>query len=151
MTSTKHFEMALRAVEEDPEEEDFITFTFPDPNYDEGVSPEFKAYRPSPSQFAIAMSATGPRRDLGVKLAGIIDFMVEVLDDDGQAYVTNRLLTSDRKDPFGLEELTDLMNWMVEEWTARPTEPPSVSSRSASRGGQRSKRSTTRKTSSASA
>jgi hypothetical protein len=147
--ATKHFEMALRAVEADPEEEDFITFDFPE--MDGTRSPEFKAYLPSPSQFAIAVSATGPRRDLATKLAAIVDFMVEVLDEEGQAYITNRLMTSDRKDPFGLDELTELMNWMVEEWTARPTGRPSGSTRSASRGGPKSRRTTTKRTSSASA
>lgn len=147
--ATKHFEMALKAVESDPDEDDFITFDFPDSNYDEGRSPEFKAYRPLPSQFAIAVSATGPRRDVATKLAGVIDFMVEVLDDEGQAYITNRLM--DRKDPFGLEELEQIMEWMIEEWTARPTERPSGSTRSASSVGPRSRRATTKRTSSASA
>jgi len=147
--STKHFEMAVKAIEQEPDEDDFITFDFPDANYDDGRSPEFKAYRPLPSQFAIAMSAIGPRRDLGTKLAGIVDFMVEVLDDEGQSYVTNRLL--DRRDTFGLDELQQLMEWMIEEWSARPTERPSGSTRSASRGGPKSRRPTTRKTSSASA
>ena len=147
--ATKHFEMALRAIESDPDDDDFITFDFPDDTYDSGRSPEFKAYRPLPSQFAIAVSATGPRRDVGTKLAGIIDFMVEVLDDEGEAYVTNRLL--DRKDPFGLPELEQIMEWMIEEWSARPTERPSGSTRSASRGGPKSSRTTTKRTSSASA
>lgn len=147
--ATKHFEMALKSIESDPDDDDFITFDFPDATYDSGRSPEFKAYRPIPSQFAIAVSATGPRRNVAEKLAGIIDFMVEVLDEDGNAYVTNRLC--DRRDKFGLDELNDLMEWMVEEWSARPTERPSGSTRSASNGGPRSRRTTTKRTSSASA
>jgi hypothetical protein len=135
----KEFVTALRAAEEPDEEH--VEFTI-----DGHV---LKCYRPSPAQLAYAMSAVGRRRETSEKVAGIIDFFVEVLDEESQAYVENRLLN--RKDPFGLDEVEQVLEWMVEEWTARPTEPPSGSTRSRSNGGRKSTRPTTRPTSSGSA
>ena len=133
----KEFKTALRAA--DKPDEESLTFKVD--------GHELVCFMPTPAQFAYAMSSVGRRRDTGEKLAGIIDFFVEVLDEESQQYIENRLL--DRKDPFGLEEVSAIMEWMVEEWTGRPTEPPSVSTRSRANGGQKSKRPTTKQTSSA--
>jgi hypothetical protein len=83
------------------------------------------------------------------KIAAVIDFFVEVMDDDSAAYIRSRLL--DRRDAFGLEEVEQIMSAMVEEWTGRPTQPPSASTRSGQNGGRSSKRSISKQTSSVSA
>lgn len=135
----KEFVTALKAA--DQEQDESIEFGI------DGFT--LHAYRPTPAQFAVAMSALGPRRDMATQMAGVIDFFVEVLDTPSQQYITNRLL--DRTDPFGLEEVEEILEWMVEEWSGRPTDQPSASTPSASSGGRKSTRTTTRSTSSPSA
>jgi hypothetical protein len=131
----KEFKTAVRAVET-PEKE--LTFTV------DGT--ELTAYMPRPEQLAVLMAATGRHASLHTQIAGVIDFFVEVMDEDSQAYLRDRLL--DRNDPFGLDEVESIIEWMVEEWTGRPTPPPSVSTRSRNNGGRKSTRPTSKSTSS---
>lgn len=105
-----------------------------------------RAYKPTEGQLAITMSALGRHTDEMTKTAGVIDFFVQILDEESYNYVVNRLLS--REDPLGLQEIEDVLEWLVEEWTARPTQPPSGSTRSRSSGGPKSKPSTRRSTSS---
>lgn len=128
----------VTALQQSEEEQDSITFKID--------KREIKAYRPTAAQYAIAMSALGRRNNTGQKLAAIIDFFVEVLDEESQIYVENRLL--DRTDPFGLDDVDAILEWMIEEWSARPTEQPSDSGQSPGSGGQKSTRRTTKSTSS---
>jgi len=91
----------------------------------EGHSEVLRAYQPSDGQLAMLMAATGRHTTEHTQVAGIIDFFVSLLDEKSQILVTDWLL--DRTDPFGIWEVNDIMTWMVEEWTARPTLPPSGS------------------------
>lgn len=109
---------------------------------------ELTCYPPSEGQLAVLMASIGRHSALAQQIAGIINFFVEVMDEPSHAYLVGRLL--DRTDPFGLEEVTEIMDWMIEEWTGRPTQSPSVSTRSRQSGGQRSTRRTSASTSSAS-
>lgn len=106
-----------------------------------------RAFRPTEGQIAMTMVTLGRHTSEQKKIAGIIDFFVEILDEDSYQYVVDRLLS--RTDPIGLTQVSEILSWMVEEWTGRPTQPPSVSTRSRQTGGQRSKRTTPRSTSSA--
>lgn len=95
-----------------------------------------RAYRPSDGQLAFLMASTGRHSNSQEQIAGLINFFVAVLDDDSHNYVVNRLL--DRKDPFGIEQVQAIMEWMVEEWSGRPTRSPSVSTTSPPTTGQSS-------------
>lgn len=108
---------------------------------------ECVAYRPQEGQLAVLMAATAKHTTIQEQIAGVINFFVNVLDEESHQYLVSRLL--DRTDSFGLEEVQDIMEWMIEEWAGRPTSPPSVSTRSQRSGGQKSKRPTTKSTSSA--
>jgi len=83
------------------------------------------AYKPTEGQLAMLMSSIGRHTSDSTKIAGIIDFFVAVLDKSSSDYVVERLLS--REDPLGIPQVQDIMEWMVEEWTGRPTKPLSVS------------------------
>lgn len=80
---------------------------------------EVTAHPPKEGQVALMMARMGRHSSTPDKIAGIIDFFVEILDDEDHQYVVNRLL--DRKDPFGITEVTEVMTWLVQEWGQRPT------------------------------
>lgn len=137
----KEFTTALKAVEDVEQGADpAMHFTVD--------GRELTCYPPNDGQLAMLMATTGRHTTMQRKIAGVIDFFVEVMDDDSAAYLTQRLL--DRQDVFGVEEVEEIMAWMVEEWTGRPTQSPSVSTQSRQNGGPRSTRRTSKSISSAS-
>lgn len=97
---------------------------------------EFTAYPPTTGQFALLLAAQAETRDVSESMAGIIDFFNGMLDEDGQDTFRTRIL--DRDDPFDFDMVNDIMAGLIEEWTARPTPPPSVSASSRTSGGKRS-------------
>ena len=99
---------------------------------EQGPDLEFKlddrvlhAYKPTEGQLAMLMASIGRHTSDSTKVAGIIDFFVSVMDEQSHAYIVDRLLS--RADPLGIPQVQDIMEWMVEEWTGRPTKPLSVS------------------------
>lgn len=95
-----------------------------------------KAYRPGDGQMAILMQSLGRGSSTVDNIAGPLNFFDSVLDADGRAYITERLL--DRNDPFGLEQIEEIMQALMEEWNGRPTQPSSGSTSSQPNGGQNS-------------
>lgn len=100
---------------------------------EEGEKFEFKvdartlvAYGATPEQMAVVLSKIGRHTSQQTKIAGIIDFLMAVMDDDDAAWLTERLL--DRKDPFGLPDVTSILMYLIEEWGGHPTQEPSGSS-----------------------
>jgi len=94
------------------------------------------AYRPKDGQLAMLMASTGRHTTSSEQIAGVINFFVNVLDDDSQQYIVGRLL--DRTDKFGIDEVQEIMEWLIEEWSARPTKSPSDSRTSRQTGGRKS-------------
>lgn len=134
---SKDFETAARAATTTQEEEEAglpFTVTEKDENGNVTARVTCRCFRPGDGQLAILMATTGRHSSQNEQIAGIINFFASVLDDDSHTYLVNRLL--DRKDEFGLEQVQDIMEWMIEEWTGRPTKSPSVSTRSPSSTGQ---------------
>lgn len=122
----KEFITAAKAVDENDDEG--ILFTVDD--Y------QFKAFRPTDGQIAVLMSAqTGYASD-STKVAAIINFFVGVLDTEAHQVLVTRLL--DRDDPFDLEQVNAILEWLLEEWTGRPTKPSTGSTPSRRNGGRRS-------------
>lgn len=95
------------------------------------------AYYPGDGQLAYLMASTGKHQPATEQVAGLINFFVAVLDDESHGYIVNKLL--DRKDPFGLEEVQDIFEWMVEQWAGRPTKQPSDFASSRRSAGPKSK------------
>jgi hypothetical protein len=93
-------------------------------------------YYPGEGQLAYLLASTGRHSTAQEQIAGLINFFVAVLDDDSHTYVVNRLL--DRRDEFGIEQVQSIMEWMVGEWSGRPTKSPSDSTSSPPNTGQSS-------------
>jgi len=91
----------------------------------EGHDEVLRCHKPTDGQLAMLMASTGRHTSQHTQIAGVIDFFVSLLDNESQILVSDWLL--DREDPFGIAEVNDIMSWMVEEWTARPTPLRSVS------------------------
>jgi len=107
---------------------------------------DLKAYRPTDGQLAMLMASLGRHTGTTTKIAGVIDFFVEVMDSESHQYVVGRLLS--REDPLGIPEVQEVCEWLIEEWSGRPTPAPSVSTPSRENGGPKSKPRTTKSTSS---
>lgn len=93
-------------------------------------------YYPGDGQLAYLLASTGRHSSEQEQIAGLINFFVAVLDDESHRYVVSRLL--DRRDEFGIEQVQKIMEWMVGEWSGRPTKSPSVSTSSPPSTGQSS-------------
>lgn len=107
------------------------------------------SYRPTDGQLAMLMASLGRHTATTVKVAGVIDFFVTILDDESYDYVVSRLLS--REDPLGMDQVQEVIEWLIEEWSGRPTQSLSVSTPSPKNGGPKSKPRTTKPTSSRSA
>jgi hypothetical protein len=104
-----------------------------------------RAYRPTDGQFAMVMATLGRHTSMSTKVAGIIDFFVGIMDEQSHQYVVDRLMSRDNQ--LGFDKVQEIIEWMVEEWSARPTPSPSGSTRSPKSGGQKSKHTTRQSTS----
>ena len=128
----KEFTTAVNEAEKSEEDEGLVEFM---------VDGELcTAYRPSDGQLAFLMASTGRHSSTEEQIAGIINFFVAVLDDDSHNYVVSKLL--DRKDKFGIEQVQEIMEWLVSEWSGRPTKSPSGSTSSPPSTGRSSTRPT---------
>jgi hypothetical protein len=96
----------------------------------------FTAYPPTAGQMAMMLAAQADSRDVPENVAGVIDFFDGLLDDEGRDTFRRRLL--DRDDPFDFDMVNEIMEGLMEEWSARPTKSPSVSATSQRSGGPRS-------------
>lgn len=130
----KEFTTAVRAAEEREHEDYAYPFVVD--------GRELVAYRPTDGQSAILMAAAGRFTSLTDKIAGAIDFFVSVMDEESRDYLVGRLL--DRDDDFGMEEVEEILEWLTEEWTGRPTKSSSVSTPQRRNGGRNSTRTTTK-------
>lgn len=107
---------------------------------------ECRCFKPKDGQLAVLMATTGRHSSNEESIAGYINFFVAVLDDESQSYIISRLL--DRKDEFGIDQVQSIMEWMIEDWSGRPTQSPSVSTASPPSVGRKSTRPTQALTSS---
>jgi hypothetical protein len=134
------FTTAVKDVEGEVEE-DIIEYDL------DGVM--MTAYRPSGGQFAMVLAMTSQYSTNEESLAGLITMFVNIHDEESQNHIVKRLF--DRKDPFDVPDVDRIFRGLTEEWTARPTEPPSVSASSPPRTGPKSTaRTPARRTSSSS-
>jgi hypothetical protein len=92
-----------------------------------------RAYRPTEGQFALLMAALSRHTNESTKVAGAIDFFVSIMDQESYVYLADRLQS--RENPIALDEITEIVQWIVEEWAGRPTQPPSASTPSPSSDG----------------
>src|SRR5262245_6105095 len=96
---------------------EFVTDVAESESDDEGIQftldgRELRAFSPTDCQVAVTMAAFGRHTTDTQKIAGAIDFLVAVLDEDSQQYMTERLLS--RTDPLDLEKIQEIIEWLVE-------------------------------------
>jgi hypothetical protein len=91
------------------------------------------AYYPKDGQVAVLMASGGRHTTDAEQVAGIINFFVGVLDDESHSYIVGRLL--DRTDPFGLAEVQNIIEFLMESWSGRPTKSSAGSTRTPSTTG----------------
>jgi hypothetical protein len=107
-----------------------------------------RCFKPTEGQVAIYMAESGRHSTDNDRTAAVINFFMGLFEPDDQAYLANRLL--DRDDAFGLGQISEILNAMMEDWSGRPTQPSTGSTPSRSKGGRRSTRPTQQSTLSAS-
>lgn len=128
----KEFTTAVEQAEKSEDDDNVIEFAI------DGTM--CKAYKPKDGQLAVLMASTGRHSSQQEMIAGIINFFVAVLDEDSHSYVVSRLL--DRRDAFGIEQVQNIMQWLIGEWSGRPTKSPSGSTTSQQTDGPNSTQST---------
>lgn len=137
----KEFDTAVRDMEQDVDPDDndnAYEFTVNEKDADGKVVNKVlcHAYKPSDGQLAVLMASTGRSSSVQERIAGIVNFFTAVLDDESNAYVVGRLL--DRRDDFGLAEVSQVMEWLMAEWSGHPTKSSPVSTASPPSTGQSS-------------
>jgi hypothetical protein len=137
----REFVTAVQTMENEQEEEEL-----PNEFALDGVLCKF--YQPQDGQVAVLMASTGKHSSEQEQVAAFINFFVGVLDDDTHTYIVSKLLN--RKDPFGLAEVQEILEYMMEVWSGNPTQSFSASTPSPKPVGRRSTPRTTKSTSSAS-
>jgi len=90
----------------------------------------FEAIPPTGGQMMVMAAAI--EMDKGT--AGMVQFLMSVLSDADFARLRERLL--DREDTLDLQGVSDLFEWMMEEWGKNPTDGRSGSSASPANTGR---------------
>lgn len=91
---------------------------------------------PSESQIAMLLVGSSDTVSGNQALSTTINFFFSLLEDDDQRYFKVRLL--DRDDPFDVEDIVAMLNYLMEEWSATPTKPASDSTSSPPKTGHKS-------------
>lgn len=112
----------------------------------EGDDTQLYAYRPTEGQLILLMGTMADDSDGAQSAATVLEVFWSLLDDDTAANLRRRL--RDRRDTFGIADILNIIEWIVEETTARPTKsslasvPSRATSGHLSTGGVPRKRST---------
>lgn len=92
---------------------------------------------PTTSQFVLMLASMEAAASEQDQYASIINFFFGMIDDEDKRYIFARL--RDRKDPFDVEDLSEIVEYVTEEWSARPTEESQDSSSPSQGSGKKSK------------
>lgn len=80
---------------------------------------------PSDGQIAFLMARQTQHVRTQEKVGALLNFFDSVLEDETQSYISDRLL--DPEDEFGVDEIQDILGFLMEEWSARPTKSSTAS------------------------
>lgn len=137
MVDIKQFEVAAASPDAAPEGTPFEVPDLPRKGKPQTYT-TITAYEPDEGQFAVLMATTGRGTSDADRIAGFINFFVNILDERGADYLTGRLLTPSWKDPFGIQQVEEIMEHLSTEWTGNPTQGSSASTPSPSTDGRKS-------------
>jgi hypothetical protein len=91
---------------------------------------------PTTGQWAVTMAGGTDSSSPSDQVATQINFFFSMLDPKDVAYFKHRLF--DREDPFDVDNIADIITYLLEEWAARPTKQPSDYLPSQRSGGKKS-------------
>jgi hypothetical protein len=114
----KEFALALER-ELDPQDPEMLPFQMA------GDEAQLFAYRPTEADVALAASAMSAYAEDGEKVVAVLDLFWQLMEEDTARHLRRRL--RDRKDPFGVGDVMNILEWVIEEMTGRPTKPSSGS------------------------
>jgi hypothetical protein len=133
----KNFESAIRE-ERDDEAVEPITFKI----NGEGINKKGDSFRapepPTQEQVALLMAAMGRDSSGMDTMEGLTEFLRNVLDTTSWNVLRNRL--ADPKDPLEIDDMQEIVGWLCEQVTERPTQPRSGSTGSRQSTGRASTR-----------
>lgn len=89
-----------------------------------------RAYPPTPGQLTFMMASMGRGQTTDQRFAAIVNIMLESLRDEDKDYMESRLLTRDPLRRIPVKKIEEIFEFLMEEWFARPTQPPSDSAES---------------------
>lgn len=95
-------------------------------------------HRPQGGQLAMFMSGVGRYASAWDRIAAVTDMFLGCFTKDDREWLASRLLDPD--DEFGAEQMEEILEAMIEEWSGRPTDAASASGGSQRNGGKNSKR-----------
>lgn len=110
---------ALAAEEASGTADERLDFTI------DGDDTQLYAYLPSEGQMVLLLGVASESTDPGAASAAVMDVFWELLEEDTRRHLRRRLLA--RTDTFGLGDIMNIIEWLVEESAARPTTPSSGS------------------------
>ena len=122
----KEFTSAVEEIESEdggtPPEERYVEFKL-----DGRV---LHSYPPLDGQLAFMLAALGRGQTTEQRFAAIINIMMSTLRDEDADYLEGRLLSRDPKQRLTIKTIEEIFESLIEEWFARPTQPPSDSAAS---------------------
>jgi len=97
---------------------------------------EVTFYPPTSGQLAVTLAGSGDMATEMEQAAATINFFFSLLEHRDATFFRKRLF--DRDDGFDMDTIADLVSYLLEEWSARPTKQPSDFLPSQRTAGQRS-------------
>lgn len=117
----KEFALALER-EIEPEPDELMPFTMADDDT------QLYALMPTESDVALAAGALSQYAEDGEKVVAVLDLFWSLMDEPTARHLRKRL--RNRADRFGVADIMNVLEWIIEERTGRPTKPSSASTAS---------------------
>ena len=80
------------------------------------------AYPPTAGQLALIMAAQSEYSTPVERVRGMIDLLDSILDEEHRARYRERLM--DREDTFEFDTVEAILEYLIEQWSARPPTKP---------------------------
>lgn len=110
---TKSFELAVKRANDGDDADERMPFQM------EGSDEQLYAYPPTEGQLVLLIGAMAETERADQRAAAILDTFWSLLTEDTIAVLKRRL--RDRNDTFGLADIMNIIEWIVEDSTGRPT------------------------------
>lgn len=112
---SKTFALSVAAANGDDPVDEAMPFML------EGTDAQLYAYQPTEGQLVLLLGAMNEYASNEQQAATVLDVFWSLLEEDTVGVLKRRL--RDRHDTFGLQDIMNIIEWIVEETSARPTRP----------------------------